>query len=94
MAAPVIAPHSPIALARSPRSVNTFEIRDNVDGNTIAAPRPITTRAAISWPALDVSPPAALANPKTARPASSMPLRPSRSLRLPAANRAAANMRL
>src|SRR2546427_8394382 len=36
---------SPIARARSPRSVNTFEISDRVAGKIIAAPRPITHRA-------------------------------------------------
>src|SRR6266550_3294853 len=41
IATPVIAPHSPIARARSPRSVNTFEISESVEGNTIAAPTPI-----------------------------------------------------
>ena len=48
IATPVIAPHKPIASARSPRSVNTFVISDSVEGNTIAAPTPITARAAIS----------------------------------------------
>src|SRR5215217_2266966 len=94
IAAPVIAPHKPIASARSRRSVNTFEISDSVDGNTIAAPTPITERAAISAPALSVSPPAALARPKTDRPASSIPLRPNRSDRLPTASTDPANSRL
>ena len=91
---PVIAPHRPIASARSCRSVNTFEISDSVAGNTIAAPRPITERAPISWPGLSVSPPARLARPNTDRPASSIPLRPNRSERLPAASTDAANSRL
>ena len=94
IAAPVIAPHSPIALARSPRSVNTLVRSDSVAGNTIAAPIPITQRATINCPGLEVSPPAMLARPNTARPASSMPLRPKRSLRLPAASTEAANSRL
>src|SRR5438552_4566641 len=76
IAAPVLAPHRPIASARSRRSVNTCVSSDSVAGNTIAAPTPITARAAISWPGLPVNPPARLARPKTARPASSMPLRP------------------
>ena len=50
---------------------------------TTAAPSPITARAAISWPAVVVNPPARLAVPTTASPASSMPLRPNRSDRLP-----------
>jgi len=94
MAAPVIAPHRPIARARSPRSVNTFAISDSVDGNTIAEPTPITARAAISWPGLSIRPPARLATPNTARPASSISLRPNRSDRLPAASTDAANSRL
>jgi len=94
IAAPVVAPHRPIARARSRRSVNTLEISDSVAGNTIAAPRPITHRATINCPGLDVSPPATLAKPNTASPPSSIPLRPNRSLRLPAASREAANTRL
>src|SRR5215217_8738979 len=94
IAAPVIAPHKPIASARSRRSVNTFEISDSVEGNTIAAPTPITERAAISAPALSVSPPARLARPKTDRPASSIPLRPNRSERLPMASIDPANSKL
>ena len=94
IAIPAVAPHSPIARARSPRSVKMFEISDSVAGNTIAAPRPMKQRAAISCAELVVSPPATLARPNTARPASSMPLRPKRSDRLPAASRKAANTRL
>jgi hypothetical protein len=94
IAAPVIAPHKPIACARSRRSVNTFEISDSVEGNTIAAPTPITARAAISWPGLSMNPPARLAIPKTDKPASSMPLRPNRSDRLPAASTDPANTKL
>ena len=94
IAAPVVAPHRPIARARSPRSVNTFDSSDSVEGNTIAEPIPITARVAISWPGSSVSPPARLATPNTARPASSMPLRPNRSDRLPAASTDAAKTRL
>ena len=68
IATPAIAPHRPIAQARSPRSVNTFVISDSVDGNTIAAPTPITERVAISAPGVSISPPARLARPKTVRP--------------------------
>ena len=94
IATPVIAPHKPIARARSPRSVNTFVSSDKVEGNTIAAPKPITVRAAISAPTLSVSPPARLARPKTDRPASSIPLRPNRSERLPKASTDPANTKL
>ena len=47
-AIPVVAPHTPIALARSVLSVNVFERIDKVFGNTIAAPTPIIARAAMS----------------------------------------------
>ena len=94
IAAPVIAPHRPIARARSPRSVNTLVSSDRVEGNTIAAPTPITARAAISWPGLSISPPARLARPNTDRPARSIPLRPNRSERLPTASTDPANSRL
>ena len=94
IAAPVTAPHNPIASARSRRSVNTFVSSDNVAGNTIAEPTPITARAAISSPGLSVSPPARLARPKTESPASNIPLRPNRSDRLPAARTEPANRRL
>ena len=94
MAAPAVAPHSPIARARSERSTKTLEISDSVAGKIIAAPRPMTQRAAISWPGVLISPPAMLASPNTARPPSSIPLRPRRSLVLPAASSSAANTRL
>src|SRR3954454_12796972 len=94
IAAPVVAPHRPIASARSCRSVKTCVSSDSVAGNTIAAPTPMTARAAISWPGLPVNPPARLARPKTARPPSSMPLRPNLSERLPKASTDAANSRL
>src|SRR4051812_2360881 len=94
IAAPAVAPHRPIARARSPRSVNTLDSSDNVAGNTIAAPRPMTARVAINAPGSFVSPAATPATPNTVRPASSMPLRPNRSDRLPAASTDAAKNRL
>ncbi len=94
IAAPVMAPHNPMARARSRRSVNTLVISDRVEGNTMAAPRPITARALMSSPVPPTSPPARLAKPNTAKPASSIPLRPSRSERLPAASTAPAKNRL
>ena len=94
IATPALAPHRPMARARSARPVNTFEIRESVAGNVIAAPSPITARAAISCAGLVVKPPATLATPNTARPASSMPLRPRRSERLPNVSSRAANTRL
>ena len=88
---PTVAPHTPIALARSTRSVNTLDRIDSVLGKTMAAPTPITARAAISWPVEVPSEPAAVPIPKTARPVISAPLRPNRSLRLPAASTKAQN---
>src|SRR5579864_2240800 len=70
---PVVAPHSPMALARSDRSVNTLAISDSVDGKIPAAPTPITAREAISADALWLSAPARLPRPNTASPASSVP---------------------
>jgi hypothetical protein len=83
-----------MARARSRRSVKTLEISDSVAGKVIAAPSPITARAAISCPGLVVKPPIRLAVPTTASPASSMPLRPNRSDRLPKVSSSAAKTRL
>ena len=94
IATPATAPHRPIARARSRRSVKTLVSSESVAGNVIAAPRPMTALAAISWAALVVKPPARLAAPTTARPASSMPLRPNRSDRLPKVSSSAAKTRL
>ena len=94
MAIPAVAPHRPMDSARSLRPVNTPVSSDSVAGNVIAAPRPMTARAAIS-PAGDVAyPPAKLARPNTSSPAISMPLRPNRSDRLPEVSSSAAKTRL
>ena len=74
--------------------MKTLEISESVAGNVIAAPSPITARAAMSCAGLVVKPPARLAAPTTASPASSMPLRPNRSDRLPNVSSSAANTRL
>src|SRR5580704_13711695 len=94
MATPATAPHKPIARARSVRSVKTLDISDSVAGKVIAAPSPITDRAAMSCAGSVVKPPARLAAPNTASPASSMPLRPNRSDRLPNVSSSAAKTRL
>jgi len=91
---PVVAPHSPIALARSARSVKTLAMSDRVDGKMAAAPTPITARAAISWAGVWHSDPARLPAANTPSPASSTPLRPTRSLTLPAARIRAAKTRV
>ena len=91
---PAVAPHSPMACARSLRSVKTFASNDRVDGKIPAAPMPIRARAAISsWGVLQKEP-ARLPAANTPNPASRTPLRPMRSLRLPAARMSAANTRL
>ncbi len=72
-----------MARARSFRSVKTLEISESVAGKVMAAPSPITDRAAISCAGSVVNPPARLADPNTASPVSSMPLRPNRSDKLP-----------
>ena len=94
MATPPIAPHRPMARARSFLSVKTLEIKARVAGNVIAAPSPITARAAMSCAGVVVNPPARLAPPITASPASSIPLRPNRSDRLPKVSSSEAKTRL
>src|SRR5436190_1892278 len=94
IAAPAVAHQKPIALALSARSVKTLEISESVAGKIIAAPSPITQRAVISWPGVLIRPPSRLAPPKTPRPASNIPLRPTRSLRLPEASSSEAKPRL
>ena len=94
IATPAMAPHRPMARARSLRSVKTLEISERVAGKVMAAPSPIRARAAISWAGLVVNPPARLAAPNTVSPASSIPLRPNRSDRLPKVSSSAAKVRL
>ena len=45
---PVVAPHRPIAAARSRRAVKTLVSSDKVAGNIIAAPSPIIALAPVS----------------------------------------------
>ena len=94
MAAPPTAPHKPMARARSPRPVKTLDSTESVAGKVMAAPSPITDLAAMSCAGSVVKPPARLAPPTTASPASSMPLRPNRSDRLPKVSSSAAKTRL
>ncbi len=94
MATPAIAPHRPIARARSLRSVKTLEISESVAGKVMAAPSPITDLAAMSCAGSVVKPPTKLAVPTTASPAISMPFRPNRSDRLPKVRSSAAKTRL
>ena len=62
MAMPVLAPQSPIALARSPRSVKTLVMIESVVGKMIAAPTPMTARVAISASVLPASAAASVAD--------------------------------
>ena len=80
--------------ARSLRLVNTPVSSDSVAGNVIAAPSPMTARAAISSAGDVAYPPEKLARPNTSSPAISMPLRPNRSDRLPEVSSSAAKTRL
>ena len=80
-----------MAFARSARSVKTLAMSERVAGKMPAAPIPMTARAAISSLGVLASEPARLPSANTPRPASSVPLRPTRSLRLPAARISAAN---
>ena len=88
---PLVAPQRPIARWRSAGSRNMLLMIDSVDGIISAPPMPMLARAAIRVPtspekAAQAEPPA-----KTARPASSVFLRPIRSARLPAASSEPAN---
>ena len=69
-------------------------ISDSVAGKIMAAPSPMIARVTISCPALVENPPTTLAVPKTASPASNIPLRPRRSDRLPDVSSDAAKTRL
>ena len=89
-----LAPHKPIARARSPRSVKTLVSKESVAGKVIVVPRPMTARVAISSGAVVTRPPATLAKPNTVKPANNIPLRPNRSDKLPAVRMTAANTRL
>ena len=91
---PVVAPQSPMALARSLRSVKTLTSSERVEGNMRAAPRPMTARAAMSSVVVLTEAPARLPSANTERPTRRVPLRPRRSLKLPAASTNAANTRL
>ena len=90
-ARPVLAPHSPMALARATRSRNTWVRIDKVVGKTAAAPMPVKARAAISCPGVSAKAARVLPSPKIASPTSSTARRPNRSDRLPPASTSAAN---
>ena len=76
IATPAVAPHRPIARARSVRSVKTLEISESVEGNTIAAPRPMKHRAAISCPEFAARPADGAREPEQAEAGEQHPLAP------------------
>lgn len=84
------APQIPIALGRS-ASGNTLVKIDRVVGNTKAAPRPSSPRAAMSTMGEGTYAYSAEARPKITKPTVSAPLRPKRSPRLPAVSSKPAN---
>ncbi len=65
IAAPAVAPHTPIDKACSSRLVKVFVSNKSVAGNVMAAPGPITARAEISSAGVIAKPPMRLAAPKT-----------------------------
>src|SRR5215207_7151269 len=76
---PTAAPQTPIALLRSEPSAKSTVTSDSAAGESSAAPRPWTARAATSQPALWASPPASDAAANRIRPATNRRRRPSRS---------------
>src|SRR5918992_1392397 len=73
---PTAAPQTPIALLRSEPSANSTVTSDSAAGESSAAPRPWTARAATSQPALWASPPASDAAANRSRPAMNRRRRP------------------
>src|SRR5918994_3986107 len=73
---PATAPQTPIALLRSEPSANSTVTSESAAGESSAAPRPWTARAATSQPALCASPPASDAAANRIRPATNRRRRP------------------
>ena len=85
--------HTPIALARS--SSGKVEVMTaSVTGMIIAAPTPLRKRAPSMTSGEPARPAAALATPKTSKPASSIGLRPRRSPSAPRGSSRAARVRV
>lgn len=74
MASPAVAVHSTMALARSARG-KVAASSDSVAGMIMAAPTPMTARAAMTPVELSTSEPATAPPPKTTRPRMSAPRR-------------------
>lgn len=83
--------HTPMARPRSP-SGKVEVMTARVTGMIIAAPTPLSRRAASMTSAEVASPAAAAATPKTARPVISTGLRPHRSPSAPSGSRSAARV--
>ena len=92
-AMPLTALQIPIALARSPGSVNTLVRIASVAGKISAAPMPISARPTISDSADPTDPANADVAPNTTSPAISVRLRPYLSPIPPAANSRPVNTR-
>ena len=82
---------TPIALARSTGSVNTFVMIDSVDGMMNAPPTPMIARVRMRKPADGANADSAEPMPNTARPMARHRYRPKRSPRLPAVRSKPAN---
>jgi hypothetical protein len=76
---PIVAPHMPIAWARSRASVNTLRMIDMATGLSIEAPTPWSMRKAISQPRLGATLHSSEARVNRASPALKTRARPSRS---------------
>ncbi len=84
---PATAPQIPSALLRSAPSRKVVATIESAAGERIAAPRPCTARAAISWPEVLASPPASEARANSTSPNMKTRRRPSRSASRPPSNR-------
>src|SRR3954468_24445347 len=84
---PATAPQTPSARLRSAPSAKVVVRMDSAAGERIAAPRPWSARAAISWPSFCDSPPSSEARAKRMRPAVNTRRRPSRSAMRPPSSR-------
>ena len=84
---PATAPQTPSALLRSAPSSKISVTSDRAAGDSSAAPRPWTARAAINQTSFWASPPASEAPANRIRPAMNMRRRPSRSAMRPPSSR-------
>jgi len=82
--------HTAIALARSSAG-NTLARIDSVEGITKAPAKPMTARAAITWPAVSLNSAITAPTRNRARPPCSASLRPKRSPSVPAVKSIPAN---